>query len=120
MGQMVQKFSQHQLKTTFANLKDDLCLAGPTPGTPPHRAPLSTAVHHSLAENEAGGLDPSSLLRNNPAVFHPKLAQTAGDVRYLVVLPQSKFDVITENPCSTKLPAFKVGRRLGCIQSASE
>ena len=72
--------------------------------------PLSTAVHHSLAENEAGGLDPSSILRNNPAVFLLKLTQIAGDVCYLVLLPQSKFDIIPENPCSPKLPAFKVGR----------
>ena len=29
------------------------------------------------------------------------------------------FNELSENCCSPKLPAFKVGRRLGCIQSAS-
>ena len=38
----VQKFNLHQFKTRFANLEEDLCLAGPTSGTPPHRAPSST------------------------------------------------------------------------------
>ena len=36
------KFSLHQLKTKFANLKDDLGLEGPTSGTSPHCTSLIT------------------------------------------------------------------------------
>ena len=113
----VQKFRLHQFKIRLVNLEKDLCLAGPTSDTPPHRALLSSAcVQHSSTKNAAGRLHRSFILSINSAVFHLTLTEIAEDVGYIPVV----LHVLPENPCSPKLPAFKVGCRLGCIQSAAE
>ena len=116
----VLKFSLHQSKTRFAKLEEDLCLAArPDIRYTDTPRSLKHSMKHSSTENAAGPLHRSSILSNNSAVFHPKLTQIAGDVGYIVLL-QSKFHVLPENPCFSKQPALKVGRRLGCIQTASK
>ena len=88
MGQMqifeVQKFSKHQLKARFANLEEDFCLAGLTSGTPPHRAPLSTAW--SIAQRKCSG--PAGWIvytQEYLGRFPSKTSQITFDVRYVVL-----------------------------------
>ena len=107
----MQNFSLKETKTRFANLQDDLYLAGPSSG-----------MHTSRAQRQMKQADSIARLipRNNSAVVYQNLNEITGHVCYVVLFLQTKLHVLPKNPSSPKLPAFKVGRGLGCIQSASE
>ena len=60
------------------------------------------------------------MLSNNLTVSHLKLTQNSGDVGYILVVLQRKYNELRGNPYSPKLPVFMVKRRLACIQSATE
>ena len=101
MGQIqifpVQKFSMHQMKTRFANLENYLCPAGPTSGTPPHRAPFKTRQQSAAQEKRklAGLIARLYLTITRP--FQPKLTKIFEDVWYVDFFLQSKFHVFSEN-----------------------
>ena len=106
----VRIFSLHHLQTRFANLKEDLCLSGLKSATPTHRAPFSTACNIAQRKMQRAGWNTrlySARTRLFPIQNSPKWLEKS-------------FYVHLENPCSPKLPAFKVRRRLKCIQPASE
>ena len=102
----VQEISLHQLKTRFANLEEDLCLAGPTSGTMPRCTPLSTTC--SVAQGKMQRADGIACMYS-AIIFHPKLTQISGYVCYVVLFLQSKF---LSKPCIPKLRVSSIAFRV--------